>query len=90
MKYFFQKQMKQTLLYLITFLTVFPVFAEKYDLSRFEREILIKSSRDAIQFEVLANGDIVFVEFANCVPTTIVIMIWQYNVLSTLEKSCTL
>ena len=56
--------MKQTLLYLITFLTVFPVFAEKYDLSRFEREILIKSSRDAIQFEVLANGDIVFVEFA--------------------------
>jgi cytochrome c len=64
MKYFFQKQMKQTLLYLITFLTVFPVFAEKYDLSRFEREILIKSSRDAIQFEVLANGDIVFVEFA--------------------------
>jgi len=64
MKYFFQKKMKQTLLYLITFLTVFPAFAEKYDLSRFEREILIKSSRDAIQLEVLANGDIVFVEFA--------------------------
>ena len=30
---------------------------------------------------------IVFVEFANCVPTTRVIMIWQYNVIGTLEKS---
>ena len=38
--------------------------AETYDPSRFEREVLVSSSRDAIQFEVLANGDIVFVEFA--------------------------
>ena len=35
-----------------------------YDPSRLEREVLVPHSRDAIQFEVLANGDIVFVEFA--------------------------
>ena len=42
----------------------FCAFAEAYDPGRFEREVLVTSSRDAIQFEVLANGDIVFVEFA--------------------------
>ncbi len=40
------------------------VTSKAYDSDRFEREVLVTSSRDAIQFEVLANGDIVFVEFA--------------------------
>ena len=38
--------------------------AQKYDPGRLEREVLVTSSRDALQLEVLANGDIVFVEFA--------------------------
>ena len=38
--------------------------AQKYDPHRLEREILVPGSRDALQLEVLANGDIVFVEFA--------------------------
>ena len=38
--------------------------AQKYDPHRFEREIIVPASRDALQLEVLANGDIVFVEFA--------------------------
>lgn len=36
---------------------------ESYDPTRFEREILVPASRDALQLEVLANGDIVFAEF---------------------------
>ena len=40
------------------------VTSKAYDSDRFEREVLVTSSRDAIQFEVLGNGDIVFVEFA--------------------------
>jgi len=42
----------------------FYAAAEAYDPSRFEREVLVPGSRDALQLEVLANGDIVFVEFA--------------------------
>ena len=38
--------------------------AQKYDPGRLEREVLVTSSRDALQLEILANGDIVFVEFA--------------------------
>ena len=56
--------MKQLILSLCALLLALPAVAEKYDPSRFEREVLVGSSRDAIQFEVLANGDIVFVEFA--------------------------
>jgi len=37
--------------------------AEPYDPSRFEREVLVPASRDALQLEVLPNGDIVFAEF---------------------------
>ena len=40
------------------------VTSKAYDSDRFEREVLVTSSRDAIQFELLGNGDIVFVEFA--------------------------
>ena len=54
---------KRIILSLIALLPVLSA-AETYDPSRFEREVLVSSSRDAIQFEVLANGDIVFVEFA--------------------------
>ncbi|MFT5470652.1 MAG: cytochrome c [Verrucomicrobiales bacterium] len=39
------------------------VAQEAYDPSRFEREILVPASRDALQFEILPNGDIVFAEF---------------------------
>ena len=39
-------------------------YAAAYDPGRFEREVLVPGSRDALQLEVLANGDIVFVEFA--------------------------
>jgi len=41
------------------------VFAaqEKYDPGRFEKEILVPAGHDAIQMEVLPDGDIVFVEF---------------------------
>ena len=56
--------MKRIVLSLIALLPALPAAAETYDPSRFEREVLVSSSRDAIQFEVLANGDIVFVEFA--------------------------
>ena len=35
-----------------------------FDSGRLEREVLVPDSRDALQLEVLANGDIVFVEFA--------------------------
>ena len=42
----------------------FCAAAEAYDPGRFEREVLVPGSRDALQLEVLANGDIVFVEFA--------------------------
>jgi cytochrome c len=45
---------------------VFPVLvfaAEPYDPGRFEREVLVVASRDAIQLEVLADGDILFAEF---------------------------
>jgi cytochrome c len=37
--------------------------AEPYDPGRFEKEILVPASRDAIQMDVLADGDIVFGEF---------------------------
>ena len=37
--------------------------AEPYDPARFEKEILVSASRDAIQMEVLPGGDIVFAEF---------------------------
>ena len=37
--------------------------AELYDPGRFEKEILVPASRDAIQLEVLPGGDIIFAEF---------------------------
>ena len=37
--------------------------AQSYDPGRLEREILVPAARDAIQLEVLANGDVLFVEF---------------------------
>ncbi|MEQ1832029.1 MAG: PQQ-dependent sugar dehydrogenase [Candidatus Eisenbacteria bacterium] len=37
--------------------------AERFDPGRFEKEILVPASRDAIQMEVLPGGDIVFAEF---------------------------
>jgi len=40
---------------------------DAYDPARFEKEILVPSSRDAIQMEVLPGGDIVFGEFAGAV-----------------------
>lgn len=36
---------------------------EPVELDRFEKEILVSGSRDAIQFEVLPNGDLIFCEF---------------------------
>ena len=36
---------------------------ESYDPERLEREVLVPTAHDAIQLEVLANGDILFVEF---------------------------
>lgn len=33
------------------------------DQSRFEKEVLVESSHDALQLEVLPNGDVVFIEF---------------------------
>ena len=45
----------------ILYCTIVVTF-KAYDSDRFEREVLVTSSRDAIQFEVLGNGDIVFVE----------------------------
>lgn len=36
---------------------------EPYDPGRFEREVLVASSRDALQLEVLPNGDLLFAEF---------------------------
>tara|TARA_Y100001934_G_scaffold276949_1_gene374602 strand:- start:1573 stop:4212 length:2640 start_codon:yes stop_codon:yes gene_type:complete len=48
--------------YLVTY-----SFAESYDPSRFEREILVPRSRDALQLEVLKNGDIIFVEFTGSI-----------------------
>ena len=49
---------------ILLFTVGFCVVAEAYDPVRFEREVLVPGSRDALQLEVLANGDIVFVEFA--------------------------
>jgi len=37
--------------------------AEPVDPNRYEKEILVSSSRDALQMEVLPSGDIVFIEF---------------------------
>lgn len=37
--------------------------ATAFDPDRFEKEILVANGRDALQFEVLSNGDIVFAEF---------------------------
>src|SRR5437762_3234802 len=37
--------------------------ADPVDPNRFEREILVPASHDALQMEVLPNGDIVFAEF---------------------------
>ncbi len=37
--------------------------AEAFDLGRFEKEILVPASRDAIQLEVLPGGDVLFIEF---------------------------
>lgn len=39
------------------------VAEESYDPGRFEREILVPASHDALQFEILPNGDIIFAEF---------------------------
>ncbi len=50
--------------FILLFAFGFYAAAEAYDPSRFEREVLVPGSRDALQLEVLANGDIVFVEFA--------------------------
>lgn len=36
---------------------------EPFDPGRFEREVLVSSSRDALQLEVLPNGDLLFAEF---------------------------
>jgi cytochrome c len=36
---------------------------EAVDPKRFEKEVLVPAARDAIQMEVLANGDVVFAEF---------------------------
>ncbi len=41
----------------------FTATAEPYDPARFEKEILVAAAHDAIQFEVLPGGDIVFAEF---------------------------
>jgi cytochrome c len=46
----------------LTLLTIARA-AEPYDPARFEKEILVPASRDAIQMEVLPDGDIVFAEF---------------------------
>ena len=46
--------MKRIILFLIALLPVL-LSAETYDPSRFEREVLVSSSRDAIQFEVFAQ-----------------------------------
>jgi len=37
--------------------------AEPIDPNRFEKEILVPASHDALQMEVLPSGDIVFIEF---------------------------
>ena len=37
--------------------------AEAFDPGRFEKEILVPASRDAIQMEVLPGGDVLFIEF---------------------------
>jgi len=52
---------------ILLFTVGFCVVAEAYDPGRFEREVLVPGSRDALQLEVLANGDIVFVEFSGAV-----------------------
>jgi cytochrome c len=52
---------------LCAMLPVFPRAAEPYDPGRFEREVLVASSRDALQLEVLANGDILFAEFQGAI-----------------------
>lgn len=41
--------------------------AEPFEASRFEREVLVNGSRDALQLEVLPNGDLLFAEFAGAV-----------------------
>ena len=46
--------MKQLILSLCALLLAWPAVAEKYDPSRFEREVLVGSSRDAIQFEAVS------------------------------------
>ena len=52
------------ILSLLVFASVTYLAADdSYDPERLEREILVPASRDAIQLEVLANGDILFVEF---------------------------
>ena len=37
--------------------------AEPVDPNRFEKEILVPASHDALQMEVLPGGDIIFIEF---------------------------
>lgn len=37
--------------------------AEPYEPDRLEREVLVPAARDALQLEVLANGDVLFIEF---------------------------
>ena len=37
--------------------------ADSYDPDRFETEVLVPASNDALQLEVLPNGDVVFIEF---------------------------
>jgi cytochrome c len=41
--------------------------AETYDPRRFEREVLVSQSEDALQFEVLPDGAILFAEFAGAI-----------------------
>jgi len=53
----------QFLLPLLTALLIGCATMPAYDPGRLEREVLVPDSRDALQLEVLANGDIVFVEF---------------------------
>lgn len=57
-----QKWMCALVAALLTIVALAPA-AESYDPARFEKEILVPSSRDAIQLEVLPNGDVLFIEF---------------------------
>ncbi len=53
---------------LVMSIVLLPSFVGgSYDPSRFEKEVLVSSSNDALQIEVLPNGDILFIEFRGAV-----------------------